>query len=56
MPVMVSTRDGAGRRRDVDLVADRDAEILGELGADQDVVGQQARFRRRRCSRECARS
>ena len=45
--------DGAGRRRDIDLVAERDAEVLGELGADDDVIGQQTRLRRRRCSRGC---
>ena len=44
MPVIVRTRLGAGCRLDVQLVADRCAEILGEFGADNDVVAGDARF------------
>ena len=54
MPATVRRARRAGCRRDIELVADADAEVLGELGADQDVVGEQREAGPRRSSRACA--
>ena len=46
MPVIVRTRLAPDAACDVELVADGCAEILGEFGADDDVVAGDARFAR----------